>query len=95
MNFKFMKKHLRPLFAGIAVSITCLSAAPALAVESEEELKMEKAFKAADKNSDGKLSPAEAKDGMPRVSKNFKRIDKDKDGFVTLAEIQAVMAEKK
>ena len=56
---------------------------------------MEKAFKAADKNSDGKLSPAEAKDGMPRVSKNFKRIDKDKDGFVTLAEIQAVMAEKK
>ena len=53
---------------------------------------MAKAFSAADKDGNGRLTLEEAKAGMPRVAKNFDRIDKDKKGYVTLDQIKAMMA---
>ena len=47
-------------------------------------------FKAADNNSDGKLTKDEAK-AMPRVAQNFEAIDTDKDGTVSEKEIHAYM----
>jgi hypothetical protein len=44
-------------------------------------------FVAADGNSDGKLSRAEANEAMPIVSDFFGEMDTDADGFVTRAEI--------
>ena len=85
-----MQTTHRSLCAGVAAAMTLALAAPAVAADSAaEQQELEKAFKAADKNGDGKLSRAEAKDGMPRVAKNFDRIDANKDGFVTLDEINA------
>ncbi len=54
--------------------------------------KLEQRFKAANKAGDGKLTPQEAKAGMPFVSKHFDKIDKDHKGYVTIADIQAAMA---
>lgn len=48
-------------------------------------------FKAADKNGDGKLTYAEAKEGMPRIAAVFEQIDTDKKGYLTLAEILKVV----
>jgi Ca2+-binding EF-hand superfamily protein len=53
---------------------------------------VEKLFKAADTNADGKLTLAEAqasKTGMPKVAANFDAIDTDKKGYVTLEQIKA------
>ncbi len=47
-------------------------------------------WKAADKNSDGKLSKEEAA-ALPRLATHFDEIDTDKDGFVTSAELHATM----
>lgn len=46
-------------------------------------------FKAADTNTDGKLSRDEAK-ALPRIAEHFDKIDADKDGFVTVQELQAM-----
>jgi hypothetical protein len=48
-------------------------------------------FEAADSNHDGKISPDEARAGMPRVSEHFAEIDANKDGFVSRDEIAAFM----
>ena len=53
---------------------------------------MESKFAAADKDGDGKLTPEEAKAGMPRVSKNFAKIDVGGKGFVTVEDIKTAMA---
>jgi Ca2+-binding EF-hand superfamily protein len=53
---------------------------------------MEKRFAAADTDGDGKLTPEEAKAGMPRVSANFAKIDKGNKGFVTVEDIKDAMA---
>lgn len=50
-------------------------------------------FKAADKDSDGRLTRDEAK-SMPQVAKNFDAMDADKDGGVSLDEIRASMMHK-
>ena len=73
----------------VAVMTFALSAPVTAADKAGEQQKLEEAFKAADKNNDGKLTADEAK-GMPRVSKNFDRVDANKDGFVTLDEIKAM-----
>ena len=52
---------------------------------------VDKRFAEADKDSDGKLTRAEA-EAMPRVAKNFDKLDADKQGFVTLAQIKDAMA---
>ena len=54
--------------------------------------KLEQRFKAANKAGDGKLTPQEAKAGMPFVSKHFDKIDKDHKGYVTMADIKAALA---
>ncbi len=59
---------------------------------AERMAQLEKRFKEADKDGDGKLTLDEAEAGMPRVAKNFALIDKDKKGYVTLDEIKAAMA---
>lgn len=53
---------------------------------------MESKFAAADKDGDGKLTPEEAKAGMPRVSANFAKIDKGSKGFVTVEDIKDAMS---
>ena len=50
-----------------------------------------KQFAKADKDSDGKLTLAEAKAGMPRVARRFDTLDKDKKGYVTLDELKAAL----
>lgn len=70
-------------FAAIPVTASAASVNERIAVER---------FKAADANKDGKLTKAEAKNGMPRIHANFDRIDTAKRGFLTLAQIKAVIA---
>ena len=49
-------------------------------------------FKAADKNKDGKLTKAGAKNGMPRIFANYDAIDAARRGFVTLDQIKTAVA---
>jgi hypothetical protein len=60
------------------------------AQESSMDKEIDQRFALADTNKDGKLTLAEAKEGMPRVASNFSRIDVQKKGYVTLAEIKAM-----
>ena len=60
------------------------------AQESSVDKEIDQRFALADKNKDGKLTLAEAKEGMPRVASNFSRIDVKNKGYVTLAEIKAM-----
>jgi len=46
------------------------------------------AFRRADKNQDGKLSPAEAS-AFPAIGNRFKELDKDRDGSLSPEEFQA------
>ena len=48
------------------------------AQESAMDKEIDQRFALADKNKDGKLTLAEAKEGMPRVASNFSRIDAQK-----------------
>ena len=50
---------------------------------------LERRFKQADKNGDGKLTLEEAKAGMPRIAKAFERLDTDKRGYLTLEQVQS------
>ncbi len=58
--------------------------------ESSLDKEIDQRFALADKNKDGKLTLAEAKEGMPRIASNFSRIDVQNKGYVTLAEIKAM-----
>jgi len=51
-------------------------------------------FAQADVNHDGKLTLAEAKQGMPRVAAHFDEIDTQHQGYVTLAQIQAYIRDR-
>jgi hypothetical protein len=68
--------------------------APNAAKLEEAKGKFDQRFANADTDHDGKLTPAEAKAGMPMVSKNFQAIDSNGDGFVTKPEILAFMQAK-
>lgn len=60
--------------------------------------KAEARFKTLDKNSDGKLSLEEFKEGSKDAGKaegRFKRMDKDNDGSVSLEEYKAAAGKKK
>lgn len=81
-----MKIALRLFCSGLATAITLTPALSALAADpvspaADADAAMERTFKAADKNGDGKLTLAEAKAGMPRVASTFTRIDANKDVF--------------
>jgi Ca2+-binding EF-hand superfamily protein len=60
------------------------------AQESAMDKEIDQRFALADKNKDGRLTLAEAKEGMPRIASNFSRIDVQNKGYVTLAEIKAM-----
>ncbi len=79
------------LIGAIACGVSGASFAQAPASDARMA-QIEKQFKEADKDGDGKLTLDEAQAGMPRVAKNFDRIDKDKKGYVTLDEIKAALA---
>lgn len=53
--------------------------------------RIEAAFKAADKNADGKLSLDEAKAGMPRIAARFAELDKEGKGFLRFDDIKAAL----
>lgn len=86
---------------GLAVALLCTacftsnSAAQGAESARQEKLRadLEKRFKAADTNADGRLSRDEAKGGMPRIYRNFDAIDTDKKGSISLEQI-AAFAEK-
>lgn len=76
----------------IALLALLAVATPALA-QNAMVLKMLTArFASADTNHDGKLTKAEAKDGMPRIYANFDRIDAARRGYLTLDQIKAAAA---
>lgn len=62
--------------------------------DAKTDKDIEERFKAADKDSDGKLTLAEAKAGMPRIAKGFDKIDKDKKGYLTVDQIKAFAASR-
>ena len=69
-----------------------LGRADAKADADKRDKDIEARFKAADKDSDGKLTLAEAKAGMPRVAKGFDKIDKEKKGYLTVDQIKVFAA---
>jgi hypothetical protein len=84
----------------LTMSACCLLATAA--VQAQDNEKGQKAmqmlnqkFDTADSNHDGKLSPDEAKAGMPHISEHFGEIDSNKDGYVSKAEIVSAMAAMK
>jgi hypothetical protein len=87
-------RPIRHAFAAVGAICLCQIPAlgPALAQSAAQIAEMESRFAAADKDGDGKLTPEEAKAGMPRVSKNFAKIDKGAKGFVTVEDIKDAMA---
>jgi Ca2+-binding EF-hand superfamily protein len=76
-----------------AAAVACFSVGAAQAQNAAQIAMMEKKFASADKDGDGKLTPEEAKAGMPRVSANFAKIDKGNKGFVTVEDIKDAMSE--
>lgn len=90
-----------PTSFGYAVVLLCAACfsfdVAAQGTDSARQEKMraelQKRFKAADANADGRLSRDEAKAGMPRIYRNFDAIDADKTGSISLEQI-AAFAEK-
>jgi Ca2+-binding EF-hand superfamily protein len=80
------------LVVGLLGAFTAAPRAQQEADPAARAAQLEKRFKDADKNGDGKLTREEAEAGMPRVFKNFDAIDKDKKGYVTVEDIKAAFA---
>ena len=70
--------------------VILLSSGLVHAQESAMDKEIDQRFALADKNKDGRLTLAEAKEGMPRIASNFSRIDVQNKGYVTIAEIKAM-----
>lgn len=89
-------KHLRFAHAAVVVGLLGAFTGPSLAQQGADAAartaQLEKRFKDADKDGDGKLTREEAEAGMPRVAKNFDAIDKEKKGYVTIEDIKAALA---
>ena len=82
------------LFFAIAIAIAIAIACPAQAqlFGGSIDSMIDKRFKEADKNKDGKLTLDEAKEGMPRVAKNFEQLDAERRGYVTVEQIKKAVA---
>jgi len=78
------------LFFAIAIAIACPAQAQFFGGSIESMI--DKRFKEADKNKDGKLTLDEAKEGMPRVAKNFEQLDSERRGYVTVEQIKKAVA---
>ena len=86
---KTLKLSLIAALLAASTATVTYAEGPADAPKDERGKKMQEHFKAADKNSDGKISREEASTSMPRVSKRFDEIDANKDGLVTKEEMRA------
>ena len=80
------------LFFAIAIAIAIACPAQAQLFGGSIESMIDKRFKEADKNKDGKLTLDEAKEGMPRVAKNFEQLDAERRGYVTVEQIKKAVA---
>ncbi len=74
------------VFIQVTALILSLGTSGVFAADAAE---IERRFKSADKNGDGKLTLEEAKAGMPRVAQGFNSIDTEKKGYVTLDQLKA------
>lgn len=82
-----MQKYLKLM--SVLITLGLFASADVYADDSARSKQIEEKFKAADKNSDGKLTLEEAKDGMPRVARAFSKIDINNQGYVTVNDIKA------
>jgi hypothetical protein len=80
------------LFFAIAIAIAIACPAQAQLFGGSIDSMIDKRFKEADKNKDGKLTLDEAKEGMPRVAKNFEQLDSERRGYVTVEQIKKAVA---
>lgn len=72
------------LFVGSA-----LGQSPEPAGRPQDKARIDKRFRAADKDGDGVLTREEARKGMPSLYRMFDQVDADKDGKVTREELEA------
>jgi Ca2+-binding EF-hand superfamily protein len=84
-----LKTSLIATLLALTSASVAYAQAPADAPKGERAQKMLERIKAADTNSDGKISREEANASLPRIAKNFDTIDANKDGFVTMDELHA------
>lgn len=92
MQYLLMSMLAGALFGG-GMAIAQSPADPPTETKKPRYLaKFDEEFKAADKDSDGGLTRAEAESArMGRVVDNFDKLDADKDGKVTRTEIRALV----
>jgi hypothetical protein len=96
-----MKNALSILVLSIAASFACTGAiaqtSPSTVNPQRIQLMMqqlETRFANANTTRDGKLTKAQAEQGMPMVARNFDQIDSRKAGYVTLPQIQQFMEQR-
>lgn len=90
-----MKKTMQAFMTVAVCSVALLAAASASAQPTDAKAALvERKFKMADKDGDGKLTRAEADAGMPLVARNFDRIDTDKKGYLTLDQIRTAVGNR-
>jgi hypothetical protein len=85
-----MKKWLCVLACCVAAG--AWAAPAAITGMPAAKARVDQQFRAADRNGDGALSPAEARNGMPALGALFDRIDVNHDGRVTRGELEAAYA---
>lgn len=87
-----------PTLKKLAPIVLALALAPSLALAADNasahrmDAQLEQRFSKADADHDGKLTPAEAKAGMPRIAQVFDQIDTEHVGYITLDQIKAFVA---
>lgn len=87
-----IRQLISSIFTVTALAFATVASAQTPTASQEKQIKdAEERFASADKNADGKLTPEEAKAGMPRIASNFKKIDTNNDGFVTIEEIKVMI----
>lgn len=87
-----MTKKLAAAVMTLAGALVAGAPAAQADAAADRDKQIEERFKAADKDGDGKLTLAEAKQGMPKIARAFAKIDKDKKGFLTMEQIKAFAA---
>lgn len=97
-----MKHTLSTLVLSIAASFASTGAfsqtspQPGLDPQRMEQMmqQLEARFANANSTHDGKLTKAQAAQGMPMVARNFDQIDARKAGYITLPQIQQYMQQR-
>ncbi|MBI3937227.1 MAG: EF-hand domain-containing protein [Betaproteobacteria bacterium] len=86
--------YLLPVRTALCIGVllfvgSALGQSPEPAGRLQEKMRLDKRFRAADKDGDGALTREEARRGMPSVYRMFDQVDADKDGKVTREELEA------